>query len=119
MEKVELKVEGMTCGGCVKSIQNALNGRNGVDNAVADLEAGTVALQHPSVIDVVQLVQAPSPNAYCFRTTGIINGIHPEDGIFSLIGCNNSFCIDHGWSPRKVKIMKKAVLDHVIFSLYI
>ena len=45
MEKVELKVEGMTCGGCVKSIQNALNGRNGVDSAVADLEAGTVAIE--------------------------------------------------------------------------
>jgi copper chaperone len=45
MEKVEMKVEGMTCGGCVKSIQNALNGRNGVDNAVADLEAGTVAIE--------------------------------------------------------------------------
>jgi copper chaperone len=45
MEKVELKVAGMTCGGCVKSIQNALTGRNGVDNAVADLEAGTVAIE--------------------------------------------------------------------------
>ena len=45
MEKIELKVEGMTCGGCVKSIQNALNGRKGVDNAVADLEAGTVAIE--------------------------------------------------------------------------
>jgi copper chaperone len=45
MEKVELKVEGMTCGGCVKSIQNALNGRNGVDSAVADLEASTVAIE--------------------------------------------------------------------------
>ena len=45
MDKVELKVEGMTCGGCVKSIQNALNGRNGVNNAVADLEAGTVAIE--------------------------------------------------------------------------
>jgi len=45
MDKVEIKVEGMTCGGCVKSIQNALNGRNGVDNAVADLEAGTVAIE--------------------------------------------------------------------------
>ena len=45
MEKIELKVEGMTCGGCVKSIQNALNGRKGVDTAVADLEAGTVAIE--------------------------------------------------------------------------
>ncbi len=35
----------MTCGGCVKSIQNALNGRNGVDSAVADLEASTVAIE--------------------------------------------------------------------------
>jgi copper chaperone len=45
MEKIELKVEGMTCGGCVKSIQNALTGRKGVNNAVADLEAGTVAIE--------------------------------------------------------------------------
>jgi copper chaperone len=45
MEKVELKVEGMTCGGCVKSIQNALTARKGVNSAVADLEAGTVAIE--------------------------------------------------------------------------
>ena len=45
MAKIELKVEGMTCGGCVKSIQNALTGRNGVDNATADLEAGTVEIE--------------------------------------------------------------------------
>jgi copper chaperone CopZ len=45
MEKVELKVEGMTCGGCVNSIQNALNGRNGVNNAIADLESGIVAIE--------------------------------------------------------------------------
>ena len=30
MEQVQLKVEGMTCGGCVKSIQNALSDRDGV-----------------------------------------------------------------------------------------
>lgn len=45
MDKVEIKVEGMTCGGCVKSIQNALTGRNGVDNATADLDAGTVTIE--------------------------------------------------------------------------
>ena len=45
METVELKVEGMTCGGCVKSIQNALTGRNGISSAVADLDAGTVAVE--------------------------------------------------------------------------
>lgn len=57
MEKVELKIEGMTCGGCVNSIQNALTGRNGVNSATADLEAGTVEIEfdrkliHRSVLE--------------------------------------------------------------------
>ncbi|MDH3511869.1 MAG: cation transporter [Gammaproteobacteria bacterium] len=59
MEKVELKVEGMTCGGCVNSIQNALNGRNGVNNAIADLESGIVAIEFDAkVIQKSALEQA-------------------------------------------------------------
>jgi len=59
MEKVELRVEGMTCGGCVKSIQNALNGRDGVSGATADLEAGTVSINFdPDVIQQGALKKA-------------------------------------------------------------
>jgi copper chaperone len=51
MERVELRVEGMTCGGCVKSIQNALTAKDGVSTATANLEAGTVAIEFdPGVI---------------------------------------------------------------------
>ena len=59
MEKIELKVEGMTCGGCVKSVQNALQAHDGVDQAKADLEAKQVTIDFdPAVIQRAGLVQA-------------------------------------------------------------
>ena len=59
MDKIALNVSGMTCGGCVKSIQNALNGRDGVENATANLEAGTVAIEfNPAVIQQSALEKA-------------------------------------------------------------
>jgi copper chaperone len=59
VERIELKVEGMTCGGCVKSIQNALNARDGVASATADLDAKQVAIEFdPAVIQQADLVEA-------------------------------------------------------------
>jgi len=59
MERVELNVEGMTCGGCVNSIQNALNGRDGVATATADLESKRVTIEFdPAVIQRDGLVEA-------------------------------------------------------------
>ena len=37
MDRVEFRVNGMTCGGCVKSVQNALNDQPGVSEATAEL----------------------------------------------------------------------------------
>ena len=52
MERIELRVEGMTCGGCVNSIQNALTGRDGVASASADLDSGIVTIEFdPAVIE--------------------------------------------------------------------
>jgi len=48
MERVEIRVDGMTCGGCVKSIQNALNNRDGVTSAAADLDSSIVAVEFDS-----------------------------------------------------------------------
>lgn len=48
MERVEIRVDGMTCGGCVKSIQNALNGRDGISSAAADLDSSVVAIEFDS-----------------------------------------------------------------------
>ncbi|RMF97752.1 MAG: heavy-metal-associated domain-containing protein [Gammaproteobacteria bacterium] len=59
MERVELTVEGMTCGGCVKSIQNALQGRPGVGKAEADLDSKKVVIEFdPAQIQRDGLVQA-------------------------------------------------------------
>ena len=59
MEQVQLKVEGMTCGGCVKSIQNALGGRDGVSKAEANLDAKLVTIDFdPAVIQRPGLVEA-------------------------------------------------------------
>jgi copper chaperone len=50
MENIELKVDGMTCGGCVKSIQNALNEREGISNATADLESKSVKVEFDAAV---------------------------------------------------------------------
>ena len=50
MERIELKVEGMTCGGCVNSVQNALNQRNGTCSATANLDSGIVTVEFDSAI---------------------------------------------------------------------
>ncbi len=52
MQNLELKVDGMTCGGCVKSIQNALNIQDGISKATADLDSKTVQVEFdPAVIE--------------------------------------------------------------------
>lgn len=59
MERVELKVDGMTCGGCVKSIKNALGTRPGVSTTEADLATKIVTVEFdPAVIQRAGLVQA-------------------------------------------------------------
>jgi copper chaperone CopZ len=51
MESVQIKVSGMTCGGCERSVQNALTSRKGVASAKADRAAGVVAVEFdPAVI---------------------------------------------------------------------
>ena len=50
MERVEIRVDGMTCGGCVKSIQNALNNRDGVASAAADLDSSVVAVEFDAAV---------------------------------------------------------------------
>jgi len=45
MAKVDIKVSGMTCGGCERSVQNALTSRKGVTAAKADRNAGIVSVE--------------------------------------------------------------------------
>jgi copper chaperone CopZ len=43
---VELKVEGMTCQGCVRSVTKKLSGVAGVSSAVVDLPAGKATVNY-------------------------------------------------------------------------
>ena len=59
MTTATIKVEGMTCGGCVKSIENALNEQSGIQKVAADLDAGTVAVDFDdNVIQITAIEQA-------------------------------------------------------------
>lgn len=44
--QVTLQVEGMTCGHCVKSVENSVGSMNGVDRVLVELNDGTVAVEY-------------------------------------------------------------------------
>ena len=46
MEKTVLRVDGMSCEHCVKSIKNAVGALSGVANVSVDLSAKTVTVEH-------------------------------------------------------------------------
>jgi copper chaperone len=59
MQTVDIKVSGMTCGGCERSVQNALTARQGVKSAKADRNAGLVSIEFdPAVIQRPALEKA-------------------------------------------------------------
>jgi copper chaperone len=59
MEKLQIRVSGMTCGGCERSVQNALTSRKGVAAAKADRKAGLVSVEFdPAVIERAAIEQA-------------------------------------------------------------
>lgn len=46
MENIILNVEGMSCGNCVKSVENNIGGLDGVKNVAVELEAGKVQVSY-------------------------------------------------------------------------
>jgi len=59
MATIILQVEGMSCGGCEKSIRNALLERKGVSDANASHEQGTVTIDFDdSAIGKAELASA-------------------------------------------------------------
>ena len=59
MASINLNVEGITCGGCEKSIRNALLENEGVSEATASHETGVVAIEFDdSKIQADQLKKA-------------------------------------------------------------
>jgi len=57
--KLELKIEGMTCQGCVRSIEKKLSTVNGVNYAHVNLGAGKAVVEYDdSVADAAKLMSA-------------------------------------------------------------
>ena len=50
MERLEISVEGMTCGGCVNGIQRSLLSHEGVISASADLDSSIVSIEFDSEV---------------------------------------------------------------------
>ena len=68
MEKIEIVVEGMSCEGCVASVQNALTANDGVAAATADLDSGIVAIEFdPAVINRDGLATAIEDAGFDFK----------------------------------------------------
>ena len=63
MEKT-LNVEGMMCQHCVAHVKKALEGIDGVDEAVVDLDAGTAVVKMAEDIDDATLVAAVVEEGY-------------------------------------------------------
>lgn len=51
MSKTTLKIEGMMCEGCVKTVKTALEGINGVTSVDVNLKKGTATVMHNGVSD--------------------------------------------------------------------
>lgn len=65
MENEILKVEGMTCGHCKKSVENALTSLDGVEKAEVDLAKGTVKVSYdPSRTDLAEMKVAVEDQGY-------------------------------------------------------
>lgn len=48
-----VKVEGMTCGGCARSVKAAIEGAAPGSNATVDLQAGEVRVEGASGVDAI------------------------------------------------------------------
>ncbi len=64
--KALLKIEGMTCGGCVATIQSSLAEFDGILDIQVDVAAGTAAVVYDSrkISDVAQMAQAITAQGY-------------------------------------------------------
>lgn len=65
METIDLKIEGMTCGGCVKSVTRVLSGVAGVSATDVSLEEGRAHVTYdPAKTGVQALRQAVERAGY-------------------------------------------------------
>lgn len=65
METTVLKVNGMTCGGCVRSVKNVLESIQGVTSAEVSLEKAQASVTYdPTKADVNRMKEAVTDAGY-------------------------------------------------------
>jgi copper chaperone len=65
METTVLKVNGMTCGGCVRSVQNVLESIQGVSSAEVSLEKAQATVTYdPAQADVNRMKEGVTDAGY-------------------------------------------------------
>lgn len=69
MEKTYLKIEGMTCRHCVKSVTKALTDTPGVGAASVDLAEGTAVIEHDGTVNDLALIAAVQEAGYAATST--------------------------------------------------
>ena len=65
-----LKIEGMTCGGCVRSVEKALVGVSGLKSAKVDLANGEALVETESGADPARFLIAVEDAGYDARLAG-------------------------------------------------
>jgi copper chaperone len=60
----ELKIEGMSCGHCVKAVQQALEEVPGVTKAEVSLETNSAQVHHAENVEVKTLIEAVEDEGY-------------------------------------------------------
>ena len=66
METIQLKISGMSCGHCVRSVRDALGKIDGVQTGEVEVGAATVSFD-PAVADEARIVQAVLEEGYTAR----------------------------------------------------
>jgi len=65
MEKIVLKVEGMSCSHCENAVKKAVGGLNGVSNTVVDLKGKTVTVEYSAdIVSVESIKEAIEDQGY-------------------------------------------------------
>ncbi|PIC76877.1 copper resistance protein CopZ [Sporosarcina sp. P3] len=65
MTTTTLNVKGMTCNHCVQAVEGALTELSGVERALVDLKANSVAVEYDeSVVTVGQMTEAIEDQGY-------------------------------------------------------
>lgn len=63
--QVTIQVQGMTCGGCVKSVENSVSALSGVEKVNVQLETGKVNIEfNDSQTDIKQITDTIEGKGY-------------------------------------------------------